>query len=664
MPKLAELMQLAEAPYRKQNVPSFQVGDAVEVRVRIMEGGKSRVQPFQGMVIGRRGRGLNEMFTVRRIVAGEGVERTFPLHSPSVEGVEVLRRGLVRRAKLYYLRGRVGKATRIRERREPLAVESSRQVRKAGAARTRPDVIAEFPRSAEIVETPQPAVIVAPQAAPLQVSKLMPVFRLSIKHRARGEQHDIAITACIGSDPVFENFLLDPEKAGLQPRVIDDSPSSADPLADSTACVEALRPLAKRLRLYETQRPMAQSQSLPLLLEIASPRGYLPLIHWERVLLQVLGRPIVRRPAFPFLRLPFSGRLRAALCLPEPEKAPKATPTAWWKELILAWLGPQKSAAVVDVFTTASQHATLERELADCISSNDRPGVRLHAAKHFQPATSETRDAFSPLRSDWLLWMRQKLSGGVDVVHFQGEGRYTLGLGQFDLAASPSGSANPPWTRYLDVQQLTVFLNQVGAWSFGCTSSSARSSPGLRQLADELARVRLGPVVVHEAEMDPHAADLRAAYQALLTQGTEAPQLKAVILYGLPQTLEDLESSSDAEEAASLRELPLGDAVLQALGDANPFNPRKIPPSEASRGAPRIGRKEFPGAWQLILNTNQRETGEPAWKAAVRSCLLQTATDTLTHRPQTAEEEAEQQGIADGLQFLSELLLESHSVTG
>lgn len=94
----------------------FEVGDTVSVGVRIVEGNKERVQPFIGVVIGRRGRGMNATFTVRRIVNNEGVERLFPLHSPRIAGVEVIRHGKVRRGKLYYLRDRVGKARKLRER--------------------------------------------------------------------------------------------------------------------------------------------------------------------------------------------------------------------------------------------------------------------------------------------------------------------------------------------------------------------------------------------------------------------------------------------------------------------------------------------------------------------------------------------------------------------
>ena len=101
---------------RSEELGEFHVGDTVDVHVRIIEGDKQRVQIFNGTVIGRKNAGSRSAFTVRRIVAGEGVERTFPLHSPWVEKVEVKRLGRVRRAKLYYLRDRIGKATKVREK--------------------------------------------------------------------------------------------------------------------------------------------------------------------------------------------------------------------------------------------------------------------------------------------------------------------------------------------------------------------------------------------------------------------------------------------------------------------------------------------------------------------------------------------------------------------
>jgi large subunit ribosomal protein L19 len=108
----------------KREIDDFQIGDTVDVHQRILEGSKERIQVYSGVVIGRRGEGMREMFTVRRIVQGEGVERTFPLQSLKIARVERKRTGRVRRAKLYYLRDRVGKATRLRERRKGTAMEA------------------------------------------------------------------------------------------------------------------------------------------------------------------------------------------------------------------------------------------------------------------------------------------------------------------------------------------------------------------------------------------------------------------------------------------------------------------------------------------------------------------------------------------------------------
>lgn len=102
----------------KRTLPNFQPGDTVRVNVRVTEGTRTRVQAYEGVCIGRSGAGLNENFTVRKISYGEGVERVFPVYSPLVESVDVVRKGKVRRAKLYYLRGRTGKAARIAERQD------------------------------------------------------------------------------------------------------------------------------------------------------------------------------------------------------------------------------------------------------------------------------------------------------------------------------------------------------------------------------------------------------------------------------------------------------------------------------------------------------------------------------------------------------------------
>jgi large subunit ribosomal protein L19 len=113
----SQTLALVEQSSLRSEIPKFAVGDTVDVHCRILEGDKERIQIFNGLVIARAGSGSRATFTVRRIVQGEGVERKFPLHSPRVAKVEVKRSGVTRRAKLYYLRGRTGKAVRLKERR-------------------------------------------------------------------------------------------------------------------------------------------------------------------------------------------------------------------------------------------------------------------------------------------------------------------------------------------------------------------------------------------------------------------------------------------------------------------------------------------------------------------------------------------------------------------
>jgi len=112
-----DYIRMIEEEQMKKDIPSFRSGDTVKVHVRIIEGARERIQVFEGVVIKIKGDGLRETFTVRRVTNGVGVERTFPMHSPRLDKIEVVRHGIVRRAKLYYLRSRSGKAARIRERR-------------------------------------------------------------------------------------------------------------------------------------------------------------------------------------------------------------------------------------------------------------------------------------------------------------------------------------------------------------------------------------------------------------------------------------------------------------------------------------------------------------------------------------------------------------------
>lgn len=130
-----KLIEGVEAQYVREKPFEFEIGDTVSVGVRITEGNKTRVQPFIGVVIARRGAGSNATFTVRRIVNNEGVERIFPVHSPNLVSVEVQRHGKTRRSKLYFLRGRVGKAQKLTERRVTASTSSRNKDDSGGSAK-------------------------------------------------------------------------------------------------------------------------------------------------------------------------------------------------------------------------------------------------------------------------------------------------------------------------------------------------------------------------------------------------------------------------------------------------------------------------------------------------------------------------------------------------
>jgi len=112
------IMDVIEKEQLRTDMPAFSVGDTVKVNYKVVEGGRERVQAFEGIVIGRKGKGVRETFTVRKVAFGIAVERVFPVHSPKIQNIEVLTRGKVRRAKLYYLRGKIGKKARVKARRD------------------------------------------------------------------------------------------------------------------------------------------------------------------------------------------------------------------------------------------------------------------------------------------------------------------------------------------------------------------------------------------------------------------------------------------------------------------------------------------------------------------------------------------------------------------
>ena len=136
------IIEAVEKPYLKAEPPQFDVGDTVDVHTRIVEGDRERIQVFSGTVIMRKGKGINETFTVRRIVNNEGVERIFPLHSPFISKITVKRSGVNRRAKLFYLRDRVGKAVRLTEKRKTKAGDAAGEAPVESTPKQRPAELA------------------------------------------------------------------------------------------------------------------------------------------------------------------------------------------------------------------------------------------------------------------------------------------------------------------------------------------------------------------------------------------------------------------------------------------------------------------------------------------------------------------------------------------
>jgi large subunit ribosomal protein L19 len=214
-------IQEIEKEYLRSDLPAFDPGDTVRVRVRVVEGKKERIQAFEGICIARSGSSVGETFTVRKISGGVGVERIFPTHSPSIAGIEIIRRGHVRRAKLYYLRERVGKRARVRERRWWLS-EKHRAAMLASQAPPPPtaeEVAAEEAEMAELVE----------EARLAEEAKLAAAAELA----GDGEPADEA-----GEDGADAEAVDEPAAAAEADALADEAP--AEITADAPEAAEAV----------------------------------------------------------------------------------------------------------------------------------------------------------------------------------------------------------------------------------------------------------------------------------------------------------------------------------------------------------------------------------------------------------------------------------------
>jgi ribosomal protein L19 len=165
------ILDAVDAVSLRKDIPQFRAGDELKVHVRVIEGSKSRLQVFQGIVIRRQGDGVRETFTIRKVSYGVGVERTFPVHTPVIEKIELVKKGEVRRAKLYYLRDLRGKAAKIREKRDGVEGYGDR-ILSTPEAVVIPEPVVEAVIEAPVVETPVEAVVVSEPVAEVAVSEV------------------------------------------------------------------------------------------------------------------------------------------------------------------------------------------------------------------------------------------------------------------------------------------------------------------------------------------------------------------------------------------------------------------------------------------------------------------------------------------------------------
>ena len=210
---ISRIIDQIEAEQMRQDLPEIEIGDTVRVHLRITEGeGKdrrSRIQVFEGVVIGRQGRGTNDMLNVRRVTYGIGVERIFPVHAPNIEKFEVTRKGDVRRAKLYYLRDRVGKAAKVKERSRwatPRPTKAAVAAAAAAAAAAAPEVAEE----AAPAKPAKPAKVKKAKAAPAAAAVVAAPVAAEVVEEAIAEPIVEAATPEVVAEPVAEAIVAEP----------------------------------------------------------------------------------------------------------------------------------------------------------------------------------------------------------------------------------------------------------------------------------------------------------------------------------------------------------------------------------------------------------------------------------------------------------------------
>jgi large subunit ribosomal protein L19 len=241
---MSSVIDSIERDQLRKGLPSFGPGDRVRVHFQVVEGSRKRTQVFEGVVLRRQGSGVRETFTVRKQSFGVGVERTFPLHSPKIEKLEIAARGDVRRAKLYYLRGRIGKAARVAERR--WGIDEDMVSAPAEAAATDADGVSqeevvpvEEPQDALEAEAAEPDTPEASEDAPAPEAETAPEAEAAEPEASEGEAPEAAATEPAADEPEAEPETDEPKaEAGGEPEAAAETEAAADTDVEAPAAGE------------------------------------------------------------------------------------------------------------------------------------------------------------------------------------------------------------------------------------------------------------------------------------------------------------------------------------------------------------------------------------------------------------------------------------------